>query len=384
MDHSNAQHLPDLDQADVKEIELNPLFYGDQDYAKKEQIIGFLNKHWDDETVVPNLAELSVNGMVIQEDMELYLANKSVSSSACKEALKTPLHYFHYVMNSIPKKDKEHFKLGTFCHLAFLQPELFDLVVVEPSASLASNEGVDTLIKFWEEQLDQETLLLTKAAAIQSGADLTKLQGKKNYYKLLTVASGKVSVDEEHAIIINIIKTNYERYAGGIIPRLLKGAICETSIYGTDPSTGLGVKIRPDAMNFKENVGADMIISFKTTTAETIEKFMYDSAQYKYELSEGMYLDVASNVTGRKFNCVVTIMLQTVAPYLPAVLFWSPDDLQNGKYKYHSALQSIRECEMLQRYPGFDSLSESGSMGIIEMKQPDWAMKELLPVSIIL
>lgn len=378
----DTTQLPDLDQAVVQDNELNKLLYSDTDYAPIDLVVEHLQIHQHEEPEIIHPETLSVNGILVKDEMEQYLANKAISSSACKEALKTPLHYFHYVNKSLPQKDKSHFELGTFCHMAFLEPDLFDLVLVEPSASLASNEGVDKLIEFWEAQIDVDMLINCKTSAKNTGADLTKLSGKKSYYQLLMFASGKIAVTEEHAMIIKVIKSNYYRYGNGIIPKLLRGACFETSIYTQDPSTGLDVKVRPDAMNFEENIGVNAIISFKTTHADTVDKFQYDSAQYKYELSEGMYLEVASHATGRKFNCVITIMLQTVAPYLPAVLFWDADDLQNGKYKYHNALQTIKDCKELDSYPGFDAMAEEGNSGIILMKQPNWAMKELLPVSI--
>jgi hypothetical protein len=376
----NQSQLPDLSQAVVSEKELNPLLFDATDYADVSDLINGIEQI--EEVTEIKLDELAINGKVIQDDMDIYLSTKAISSSACKEALKTPLHYFHYINHSLPKKDKSHFELGTFCHMAFLEPELFDKCLIEPSHSLASNDGANALISFWESKVEPRISLLAKEIVKSTGADLDKIQGKKQYYNELKIRSGFVSVDEEHKIIIDVIKSNYYRYGNGIIPKILKGAIFETSFYGVDPSTGLNVKVRPDALNVSENIGVNAVISFKTTKADTINKFQYDSAQYKYELSEGMYLDVISDVTGRKFNAVITIMLQTCAPFLPAVLFWDADDLANGKYKYHSALQVIKDCNESKVFPGFDALAENGNYGIISMKQPDWAMKELLPVSI--
>lgn len=85
--------------------------------------------------------------------------------------------------------------------------------------------------------------------------------------------------------------------------------------------------------------------------ADDLGKFYYDCAKLKYELSEGMYQEVMSSVTGRNFNVTIMIMLQTVEPYDVAVLFWSPDDLANGKYKYRYALNRKRlfRQEMVSR-----------------------------------
>ena len=75
-------------------------------------------------------------------------------------------------------------------------------------------------------------------------------------------------------------------------------------------------------------------------------------------------------------------MLQTVPPFAPAVLWWDADDLENGKYKYRSALTTINQCKESGNYPGFDAFAEKEDCGIIRMKMPDWTMKELHPMDI--
>jgi hypothetical protein len=187
-------------------------------------------------------------------------------------------------------------------------------------------------------------------------------------------------VAKEYQEIIDVLEYSYNHYGDGIIPRILKGAMAETSFYTKDQATGLPVKVRPDFFNIEENIGVNAIISFKTTSANTAEKFIYDTAKFKYELSEGMYQDVVSHVTGRKFNVTIMIMLQTVPPYLPAVFWWGPEDLTNGKYKYRMAIDQAKECIDKGLYPGFDALAESGNYGIIDLNQPEWAKKPLHPV----
>jgi hypothetical protein len=189
-------------------------------------------------------------------------------------------------------------------------------------------------------------------------------------------------IEEDHKIIIDVLKSHYNNYGGGIIPLLLKGAEYETSFYGKDPTSGMSVKVRPDAFNTEENIGVNAIISMKTTSADNIGKFMYDAAKFKYELSEGMYQKVVSEITGRKFNATIMIMLQTVPPFLPAVFYWDADDLQNGKYKYDYAMSIVAECNEKRLYPGYDALAEDGNYGIINMHLPEWSLKEVHPVDI--
>ena len=363
----NTNNLPDLGSASIEDKELNQ-YLG---YPNPEEMLNHIALA-DDDTFEINLEELSVNGRIVKDEMETYLKTKAVSNSACKEALKTPLHFFYYVNQTIPRESKSHFDLGTFAHMAFLEPELFDKVKVEPSASRASKAGVNDLIKFYE-GLNEVT---------PQDVSSCKLEEMKDYLQELENSCKYQIIDDKHKIIIDVLKSNYYRYGNGIIPKILKGAVSEASFYTEDPITGIPLKIRPDAINTIENIGVDVIISFKTTTSDNIQKFVYDTAKYSYELGEGMYQEVAGHITGRKFKTTIMIMLQTVPPYLPAVFWWDADDLENGKYKFRNALQTIKEATDKSLFPGFDAMAESGLSGIIRMKQPAWSMKELHPVDI--
>jgi hypothetical protein len=379
-----------LDNAEVMGEELNKLAFDPNDYPTIEDLIDGIFTKADETPVTLSLKKLSKNGVVESDTMEKYLAAKCNSSSALKEVIKNPAAYYFYVNDkeNFEEEKKDHFELGTFCHLAFLEPALFDLVITEPDHSLASTDGVNALIAFWQSAIisqqdnSKERLQRANDRFNSSGDDISKLSGKKSYLECLKEVSGLTAIKNKHKLIIDLIKRNYYMYGGGIIPAILRGAQAERSFYGVDQPTGLKVKVRPDAFNIKENIGVDAVISFKTTSAADMGKFLYDSAKFKYELSEGYYQDVMSNITGRKFNTTIMIVLQTVAPYLPAVFFWSPEDLANGKYKARYALDTIKDCMDKGLYPGFESLAESGHYGIIQMKQPGWAEKLLQPVDL--
>lgn len=370
-----------LEDAAVEEKELNRFAKPVSGYSDPQNVVQFIESN--DEVFQINLDELAVNGKVVADKMEAYLKTKAISSSLCKEVLKTPLHFYVASENVLPKESKKHFELGTFCHMAFLEPSLFEKVIVEPEANLASKDGVIKLIKYYLDVLNKAKYKGDFVGEIKEMPYECLLQAeKKDYLEYLKGICPYQVIPEDSQAIINVIKSNYFRYGNGIIPRLLKGAINEVSFYAEDPETGLPVKIRPDGFNTRENIGVDAIISFKTTTAESLQKFIYDSAKYKYNLSEGMYQEVASLVTDREVKTTITIMLQTVSPFACAVLWWDADDLENGKYQYHSALAAIEQCKLAEKYPGFDVFAEKEDRGIIKMKMPDWTMKELYPIDV--
>jgi len=350
--------------------ELNPLCFAEGDYPEKEVMIEFIERNHNKPPVDIDIEELSVNGEVVDDDMQTYLNTKRIGSSGLKEALKTPRAFFYDWEDTFEHEDKSYFELGTFAHMAFLEPELFDSVKVAPEVNLASKVGVIEMIKFFQTLNDGYSTDISEDWKMQDLKERLSYEKDRCKYQI---------IQEEHFQIIQALKRNYYWYGGGIIPKILKGAKAETSFYGTDESTNLPVKVRPDYFNIEENIGVNAVISFKTTRCDDLSHFFYNAAKLKYELSEGMYQEVMSNVTCRKFNATIMIMLQTVIPYDVAVLWWSPDDLQLGKYKYHEALTIVKSCFDSNWFPGFDARAEQGSHGIIDMKLPDWAEKDIHP-----
>lgn len=345
------------------------------EYPEVTDMVNYILENQDKDPVKINIKKLGKNGIAKQDPMSDYLASKNLPSSGLKEVLKNPANFFFYLndRSRIYQEDKKHFQLGTFIHMAFLEPKLFKKVKVEPTAKQNSTKGCLTLCEFYRKlNRDKSGIVFTDLKIDDLRAYIEKAQA---YCKYLMVA-------EEHKIIIDIVQKNYLTYGGGIIPKIMKGSAVETSFYGTDEKTGIKVKVRPDAINIKENIGVNAVISVKSTASPSFEKFVSDTARFQYELSEGMYQQVISDVTGQKFDATIMIMVQTVAPFQIAVIWWSPEDLQNGKYKYRYALDTAKECLDKGLYPGYESLAEEGNHGIIKMSQPKWAHKVLSPVDL--
>lgn len=396
--------MPNLHSAAVSEKELfdksidftRPL----AEYPKAQAISQFLKSGVKAQHIYTE--SLNVGGLVVQDAMEKYLANESLSSSMLKAALKTPLHF-----EFAKSEDKEElekikgtpacFNLGTFLHQAILEPTKFERVVVEPDYALNTTEGVDNMIAFWEGFINNQGFGFVgdeQVAAVDiiqqcksmvteiQQLKLDKIDGKRKYIIELKSCAGVEPVTEENMIKIQILKKHYEVYGNGVLKKLLLHSKREISMYYTDPVTGLPLKIRPDAIQFKENIGVDAIISVKSSGIEDLKAFYYQAAKLHYDLSEGMYQEVASKATGRDFNTTVTVMLQTVAPFAIAILVWSAEDIEMGKHKYHFALNNAKEIIEKQSVKGYEVFSEEDDMGLIQMSLPNWNQQEYLPVNI--
>lgn len=371
MDQDYGFEVYDLAGASAGEP-LSELRFDREDYTPFEQLLEHIRQLPDRPCRVSPKA-LSINGRVVADRMDKYLAHAGESSSLLKEALKSPRHYYIARHNPLTPRNTHHFDFGTFVHSAVLEPSKFAKVKTLPEANLSTTEGCRTMIRYYWELLEMQgdvDVLEYKIGALRQL--ITELNEQ-------ATAAGYTFVKAEDQQIVNIIRICYSTYGGGILPRLMRYVQPEVSMYGVDGSTGLRVKIRPDGLMLEENFGFNGILSVKTTSATSVEAFYRDCAKYRYELSEGMYLKVASEITGRPFTATLMLMIQNVAPYQMALLFWDAEDLQIGKYKYVQAMDIVKQCRDAKRWDGFDALAEEGAFGILQSKLPSYIKTELLP-----
>jgi hypothetical protein len=249
-----------------------------------------------------------------------------------------------------------------------LEPTRFGRVVVEPKYNLSTKDGVINAIRWWHTQTGNDG-----AGPPEEGL---KIDDLRQYLKALKGISDLITVPEDVYLKIQILKKHLDHYADGIVFRLLKHCKREISFYSD--IDGIPIKVRPDAIQFEENIGLNAIISIKSTACTDLRSFYSYCASYHYDLTEALYQDVVSKVTGREFRTTIMIMLQTVEPYAIAVLIWNNDDISVGRYKYRHAMESIKECAASGVYPGYEVKADN-EMGLICMQLPVWNGRELLP-----
>lgn len=272
----------DLDNCAEGE-ELNPFAYNPEEYPTKEEMLDFISLNCNKPPINIDLKELSVNGMVKRDPMEMYLQSKYISSSNLKNALKTPRSFYYDYERVFEEKERPCFQLGTFAHMAFLEPRLFDLVKVEPKYNQSSKDGVLSMIDFYNDLLSSDNNYVPDVDEEIPCVNwnFNALKDFRDNKKQKCIDLGYSFISEEMSMIIEALKRNYYWYGGGIIPQLLKGAFSEVSFYGKDEETGLNVRVRPDYFNVEENIGVNAVISFKTTRADDLGKFYYDCAKLK-------------------------------------------------------------------------------------------------------
>lgn len=334
--------------------ELLPQLANGGDYTPLDKFVELVRALPENRELVHHLA---INGNVIADPMECYLSHPYVSSSQLKAALSSPRHF---KKSREPKEDKRarHFELGTFTHEAILEPERFDKVVVEPKAGRNTIEGLTELVNFYARLTGKDVAIVgAKMTMLRETLDSLIAEAKQQGYEVVSAADMEV---------IQAIKDSLAEYGGGIIPRIMRHTQTETSMYYNDREHGLGVRIRPDGILLEENLGTNIIISVKTTSAQSVNLFMRDCIKHRYALAEGMYIDVATKATGRKFTGTLMIMAQTVEPYNVAAIYWSLDDLNAGLADYYRAIPIAKSVLETNEAPGFEILAEDDNLGIIE------------------
>lgn len=368
-----------------------------------DSIIDHIRTHGEPSTHIYT-KDLQVGGIAVQDDMEKYLSTEDhLSSGTVLSILDTPLH-FHYKYVSGWKEElekhqneKKHFVLGTFLHQCILEPTKFGRVLSEPKYHIREDgtkhtyrkstiNDLNTLSLWWAKELHkiygEKMDVLGKFSSLEAQYDTTTIAGARAVYDALVQASGVQSIPEDQHMRVKILEAYTKTYGGGIIPMLVKHSKREISLYATDDETGIKLRVRPDALAFEENIGVNAIISIKSSRAARIDQYCYQACQLDYLMKDAMYLDVASKVTGRDFCTVINVVLQTVEPYGIMIFYYTPEQLEIGKYRYRQALGQIKETMERDFYPGYDAFAPEGDYGMMEFKAPIWYGKELHPISL--
>ena len=247
-----------------------------------QDFIARIAENSEKQPVEIDLFELGVNGEFVRDTMEEYLSKKCMSSSALAKttiSAKAVKYEYDNQIDEAKMHIKEFEALGSLIHQALLEPELFKKVKTEPRADLRTSEGTREMIKFY--------LSLRNPKPTYKGISKMKIKELRSILRDEKLICKYNIVTESQKHIIEEIKKNYFTYGGGIIPMIMKGAVCETSVYTHEDGLLFPEKIRPDFFNIEENIGVNVIGSLKSTSAKSLEEFTAQARSLKYGLKEG-------------------------------------------------------------------------------------------------
>jgi len=252
---------------------------------------------------------------------EAYHAGPGISKSVLWTIhTQTPAHYRY-----AEPKEKTHFSVGEAIHLAVLQPEQFEGMVLRGPKDRRGNNWKD----FQAEATNTGRILLTEG----------------DYDAALEVRD----VVHADAWLNAMIVSPHSQF--------------EHSAFWEDPETGLLGKCRPDL--YRPDIG--IMFDLKSTTDAGPDPFARSAINYGYHAQEAWYSDGYRHL-GQTVDGFVFIALEKDKPYVRAVYELPPSIVEEGRAAMRSAMQTYAQCVAVDRWPGYGS-------GVTELKFKPWAYK---------
>lgn len=252
---------------------------------------------------------------------EAYHSGEGVSKSGLWTiSTKSPAHF-----KSGRRKETKAFDFGEATHLAILQPNQFESIVVRGPDDRRGNK--------WKDHVE--------ACAL----DGTLLLTSGDYDKVLSIR------DAVHADSwINSIIT-------GGTPEI------EASGYFIDEVTGELVRVRPDF--YREDLRG--ILDVKSTESANPDAFARSVVNYGYHAQEAIYSD-GWRTLGRPVDWFAFLAVEKEEPFAFAVYELPPAIVEEGRALMRRALDTYHECKERDEWPGYGE-------GVQELSFKRWAYR---------
>lgn len=263
---------------------------------------------------------------------------------------------------------------GTGSHTALLEPERFD-------AEYARMPVVDDFPK----DKDGKPTVLVTTADMNSWAKERGIKGlsgksKAEVIKIIRATGEPVRIYDEERLIAEINANgrillegnDYDAiqqmraviHANSYYSSLLAGAYAEVSILGE--LNGEKAKVRFDCLT----KGGD-IIDYKTAVSAKPDEFFRHAARLGYFMKMAMQHDMFVAAYGHAPRSVNLLVQEKKAPFIPALIRLTEEQLHIGRIQLHGAMEIYKACKKANSWPGY-------SMGnpVIEMGTPEWFKKQ--------
>ncbi len=252
---------------------------------------------------------------------ESYHSGPGISKSGLwKIATQSPSHY-----KFGEQEESNAFDFGEACHLAILQPTLFEGTVIRGPDDRRGNKWKDA----------SEAAALDKKLLLTAG----------DYDKTLAIR------DAVHADTwINSIIT------GG-------KPMIEASGYNLHDETGHLCRVRPDL--YRKDLG--IIVDVKSTASAHPDAFARSVVNYGYHAQEAFYSDIWASLD-MPVNGFVFLAWEKKAPFAYAVYELPPSIVEDGREIMRQALATYGECVKSGNWPGYGS-------GVQELEFKRWSYR---------
>lgn len=254
-----------------------------------------------------------------------YHAHEAISQSGLWTLYrKTPYHFKHRKI-----EETKQMTLGSGVHIAVLQPDSFEKMVVKGPDDRRGNK--------WKDVVEE--------CAAYGGIPLTS----GDYEKCLYMRDAAHAIPEVRALTVG-------------------GEMVEHSIFWNDPETGIECRGRIDIYQPKLQVIADL----KTSSCAAKWEWEKSVAEYGYHVQEPMYTDGWQLAGGGPVDASIFIVVENEWPHCAAVYDVKPSAVEEGRAVIRKALNTYSICQQTGIWPGYPE-------GVQECDIPRYAYRETTP-----
>jgi hypothetical protein len=247
--------------------------------------------------------------MFPQLPASVYHADRdALSCSMIKPLLLSPAHYQVSLANTKPPSPAQNF--GTLIHLLLLEPQRIGV-------ELAVYPGVG-------DRRDREFKVFLES----------------NSHRL---AVDEPTFAQARQLVQKICST---RFRGRALVHFIEESMTECSVYFTEPTTGLRLRVRFDAYH------PDFSFDLKTTRREDTAGFTSDAVDLGYDLQAYLYSLARRYFEGTGAAApFVFIAAETSEPHSVCTHLAGETFLENGAAKLQECLATYKACTMVNHWP---------------------------------
>lgn len=251
---------------------------------------------------------------------EYHSERSAISSTSLRLALKSPLHFYEFVVKGEQKETNDAMRFGSMVHMALLETDKF----------------------------------MSKYVKMPEFGDLRSSKNREAKERWLSdVPPGAMPIEAEkldrlHRIIDSIQTYRHPETGERIIVNLLKDAVFEASGYFRDSVTGLKCRIRPDILRMDLSAMPDL----KTTRDPSPDFFSKEIWNRQYHVQMAFYAMGVKAITGREPKLPCFIAVQNEPPFDVAVFECDEVMMDRGAKAVRKGLDRIAECMSAGQWPG--------------------------------
>lgn len=224
------------------------------------------------------------------------------------------------------RKESKAFDMGEACHLAILEPNLFEKKVVRGPDDRRGNKWKDV-------------------------AEVCRIDGK------LLLTSG----DYDNALAVRDA-VHADPFVSSIVTNE-KEAKVETSGYWVDEETGLLCRCRPDL--WRGDLG--VMVDVKSTASAHPDDFARSVVNYGYHAQEAFYSD-GWRTLGKDVQGFIFLAWEKATPYAFGIYELPPAIVEEGRAIMRRSLDAYAACLRDDRWPAY-------GQGVQELDFKRWAYR---------